>query len=372
MKCIALLRFSIHEFHLLHNIKTMKTKLLLLALLSAFGLRPSACLHAATTIDPVNRYAYGANVGWLDWRGDTANGVVISATFCSGYIYSANVGWINLGSGTPTDGVQYQNLAADDFGVNVDALGHLRGYAYGANIGWIAFENNGAPAVDLASGILSGSVWGANIGWISLSNAVGFVQTTPLTPLTPPNDQCDGALALADGVSFTMSTTTATSAGDPTPPCQANLGKGVWFTYTAPGDGDVLASTCGSSFDTVLAVYSGTCGALTAVACGDDNGPSCPGTRASVRFPASAGVTYYLLAGGFNSSSGDLGLTASLVPVLAVSQSAGNLTVTWSGNGTLQSATNLTPVILWTDVTNGGGLWTEPMTNAAMFFRVVK
>ena len=42
-----------------------------LALLSAFSLHPSALLHAATTIDAANRYAYGANLGWMDWRGDT-------------------------------------------------------------------------------------------------------------------------------------------------------------------------------------------------------------------------------------------------------------------------------------------------------------
>ena len=24
---------------------------------------------AATTINPVNKFAYGANIGWMDWRG---------------------------------------------------------------------------------------------------------------------------------------------------------------------------------------------------------------------------------------------------------------------------------------------------------------
>jgi len=475
----------------------MKAKLILLTLLSAVSLQPSALLHAATSIDPANRYAYGANIGWADWRGDTNNGVVIGPTFCSGNIYSANVGWINLGSGAPTNAVQYLNLSANDFGVNVDSLGNLRGYAYGANIGWIAFESTGAPTVDLGSGNLSGCAWGANIGWISLSNAVAYVQTAPFAPAndlcsgaialtngalytmstitatstgdpapscvgsfgkgvwftyrpmfdgavtistcgsdfdsalgvysgncqkkvpiacndgngpsctgnrasvaftgsagvtylilaggyssysgnlsilvtSPLNDQCAGAVPLTDGVPFTQSTASATSTGDPVPPCQRNTGKGVWFTYTAPASGDVLASTCGSSFNTVLTVYAGSCGALTAVACDDDNGPSCSGLNASLRFPASAGATYYLLAGGFSTHSGNLSLVASLVPVLAVSQSAGHFTVTWPGNGELQSATNLTPVVIWTDVTNDGGVWTEPMTNPAKFFRVVK
>lgn len=138
--------------------------------------------HAGTTINAANHYAYGANLGWLDWRGDTSNGAVIGDYVCSGYIYSANVGWINLGSGAPTNSIRYQNLSANDCGVNHDGVGNLRGFAYGANIGWINFENTGAPKVDLATGRLSGSVYSANCGWISLSNTVAYVQTDSFDP----------------------------------------------------------------------------------------------------------------------------------------------------------------------------------------------
>ena len=164
----------------------MKTKLTLLTLLSAFSLLPSAWLQAGTTIDPINKYAYGANLGWLDWSGgsgQTATGAVIGQYVCSGYLYSANVGWINLGSGTPANQIRYQNNSATDFGVNQDGFGNLTGYAYGANVGWINFEQTyGQPKVNLFNGQLSGSVWSANCGWISLSNAVAYVQTDSLNP----------------------------------------------------------------------------------------------------------------------------------------------------------------------------------------------
>lgn len=139
---------------------------------------------AATTINSGNRFAYGANVGWIDWRADTANGAVIGEFVCSGFIYSANTGWIHLGDGAPADGIRYQNNSATDFGVNHDGAGNLRGFAYGANIGWINFTNRDAtgasfdgPKVDLATGRLSGHVYGANFGWISLSNLFSHVQT---------------------------------------------------------------------------------------------------------------------------------------------------------------------------------------------------
>jgi hypothetical protein len=137
---------------------------------------------AATTISAVNKYAYGANVGWMDCRGDTANGAVIGDYVCSGYIYAANAGWINLGGGSPTNGIRYLNLAANDFGVNHDGVGNLRGYAYGANIGWINFEITGAPTLDLKTGKMSGYAYSANCGWISLSNAFAFVQTDTIAP----------------------------------------------------------------------------------------------------------------------------------------------------------------------------------------------
>ena len=149
---------------------------------SALMLCASGGAQTATTIDVVNRCAYGANIGWMDWYADGANGAVLGDYACSGYIYSANVGWINLGSGSPANGIYYQNLSSNDFGVNNDGLGNLRGYAYGANIGWINFESTGAPAVNLRNGQLSGCVWSANCGWISLSNSYAYAQTDTLYP----------------------------------------------------------------------------------------------------------------------------------------------------------------------------------------------
>jgi hypothetical protein len=162
----------------------MKAKTTLVAVVSSFFIFHSAfTARASTTIDPVNRYAYGANLGWMDWVGDTNHGAVIGQYVCSGYIYSANVGWINLGSGSPANGIYYQNNSAADFGVTNDGAGDLSGYAYGANIGWITFEQlYGKPKVNLLTGVLSGYVWSANCGWISLSNAVAHVQTDTISP----------------------------------------------------------------------------------------------------------------------------------------------------------------------------------------------
>jgi hypothetical protein len=127
----------------------------------------------------------------------------------------------------------------------------------------------------------------------------------------PANDACAGALALAAGTPYTVNTAAATATGDPAPACQPSLGKGVWFSYTPGSSGTISISTCGSDFDTVLAVYAGACGSLTPIACNDNNGPSCLGSQASVSFSGTSGTTYLILAGGAGGASGNLSIVAS-------------------------------------------------------------
>ncbi len=201
-------------------------------------------VHASTTIDPFNKYAYGANIGWMDWSGgsgDTANGAVIGAYVCSGYIYSANVGWINLGNGSPANGIQYQNNSATDFGVNQDGLGNLSGYAWGANIGWITFEQTyGEPTINMITGQMSGYVWSANCGWISLSNAVAYVQTDAISPGALDSN----GLPIAWELTY-FGTTGVNPNADPT-------GKGVSIGQ------DYLAGTNPTNAESILRITDGS------------------------------------------------------------------------------------------------------------------
>jgi hypothetical protein len=203
----------------------MRTFFVTFALFSAL-----ASGWAATTINSTNNYAYGANLGWMDWTGDTANGAVIGDYVCSGYIYSANVGWICLGNGSPTNSIRYQNLSSGDFGVNHDGAGNLSGYAYGANVGWINFTNTGAPAVDLYTGNLSGYVWSANCGWISLSNSMAYVQTTNISP----GALSTNGLPVAWLLTY-FGTTNINASADPDHDGQSNLQE--YLAGTDPNNG---------------------------------------------------------------------------------------------------------------------------------------
>src|SRR4051812_20841631 len=79
--------------------------------------------------------------------------------------------------------------------------------------------------------------------------------------------------------------------------------RSVWYRWTAPATGPYSFNTFGSSFDTVLAVYTGaSVGALTAVASNDDYGVI--DVTSEVGFNAIAGTTYSVAVDGYDNGAG--------------------------------------------------------------------
>src|SRR6476646_1252056 len=144
--------------------------------------------QGASTINATKAYAWGAHIGWTNWRPSSANGASIGRYICAGYIYGANVGWINLGDGSPANHIQYSNSYGTDFGVNftLDPNNHghglLRGLAYSANVGWIKFEDSGNPYIILSNRQLQGFAYSANCGWINLGDSSFFLKTDSIDP----------------------------------------------------------------------------------------------------------------------------------------------------------------------------------------------
>ncbi len=137
-----------------------------------------APLLAQTNIDPTNKYAWGENIGWTNWRDANggADGVFVGATFLSGQVWSESRGWINVGNGAGP----YANTDDTNFGVNIDLNGDLNGFAWGENMGWINFGwatagNPDRPRFDAGAGRFRGFAWSEQDGWINLDDAVSFV-----------------------------------------------------------------------------------------------------------------------------------------------------------------------------------------------------
>lgn len=73
---------------------------------------------------------------------------------------------------------------------------------------------------------------------------------------------------------------------------------GAWYRFVAPSDGGYGIDTCGSSFDTVLNVYTGSCDAPQRMACNDD---SCERSSA-LCIGLFAGQSIFIEVGAFVSS----------------------------------------------------------------------
>lgn len=143
-----------------------------------------------------------------------------------------------------------------------------------------------------------------------VEEGTGLLSISHAGCIAPANNSCSGALVLHPGVPAAFSTVGATAA-DPLEPalCDSQgfqgFGPDVWFRYTAMCAGPVRLSTCGSTFDTRLAVYTACPTAPgSAIACSDEDGPACGGSAASLDFSATAGTTYLIRLGGTNNQQG--------------------------------------------------------------------
>ena len=116
-------------------------------------------------------------------------------------------------------------------------------------------------------------------------NAIEYhdtVNTTEATPSDtvpnvddPSNFQCDGFNHLAGFAS-------------------------VWYTYTPPEIQSISLDTIGTNYDTYIAVWTGTRGNLTLVACNDETASG----FSELSLVAAAGTTYYIEIAQFNDGLG--------------------------------------------------------------------
>ncbi len=89
------------------------------------------------------------------------------------------------------------------------------------------------------------------------------------------DDPCTAsALTVNAACSFSTFTTAGATAtvGAPAPGCASYVTADVWFTATVPASGHLIFdSNTGVITDGGMAIYTGTCGALTLVECDDDD-----------------------------------------------------------------------------------------------------
>lgn len=192
------------------------------------------------------------------------------------------------------------------------------------SVGSVEFILLGSPAVSLGRVVPSGGTFvtlrGVNLtasGDVTLraiaTDNRGATTTVDrrvrvVAAASANNDSFAGATVLAPaGASVTTTSVRATrETGEPAHAGNSG-GRSLWWRWTPPAAGTAVIATRGSSFDTVLGVYTGSAvGALTAVASNDDDEDT---FNSYLRFTTVAGATYFIAVDGYNGESGDVVLT---------------------------------------------------------------
>ncbi|HKQ39612.1 MAG TPA: Ig domain-containing protein [Verrucomicrobiae bacterium] len=146
--------------------------------------------------------------------------------------------------------------------------------------------------------------------YFMITGAGGRLVFTVNRVLPPANDDFDRATMLTS-LPFIEAINTSLATTNRDDPMTCNQpGATVWYSFTPGGDLFIEAHAEASDYSVVLSVWTGARNALQEVACfGGDY----------VRFPASAGTTYFIMAGSrFREEGGHLVLVVNGRPKLKI------------------------------------------------------
>ena len=165
----------------------------------------------------------------------------------------------------------------------------------------------------------------------------------------PANDPFASPVALT-GLAGTVTGSNASATKETGEPLHAGYtgGASVWYRWTPRVSGNVTMKTEGSSYDTLLGLYTGsTVGALTTIAANDDY--STPGGLywSTITTPVTAGTTYAIAIDGYGAQTGNITLNWVLTPTTATTPDPPTAVTATSGNAQLGVA--------WTAPASNGG-----------------
>ena len=247
--------------------------------------------------------ASGTGNGTVTYSVDANAGAARSGTMTvAGRTFTVNQ------SGT-TPCVYNINHSSDNFGAGGGSS--TVGVTTGGGCGWTAASNDSwmhvtGGAGGSGNGTVSFTV-DANSGGAGRTGTMTIAGNTFTVSEDGANfDNCSSAKTIAS-LPYTNLDTNAAATSDPSDPdtlcggLTTGVGHTVWYRYTPAQDDRIILDTFGSLFDTVLSVFTGSCGALTEVACADDYGRS---VLSEATVSVTAGTTYSVMVSSFSTTGG--------------------------------------------------------------------
>lgn len=222
----------------------------------------------------------------------TVNPTLTCTTVTAGTTTSATNSNVSTGScsGTPDDDVWYTFTAtgvshvitlSDIVSTGIYSSTSLYLQVFSGACGTMTSVKCSTSGTALVEGLTAGQTYYVRV---YNSNGSGYSNNFKICVGTPPpppvNDECSGAIALTPGANFNANAIIASNASattNGTSSCvstASNNVNNVWFSVVVPPSGSITIETGaapGSSFnDSIMEVYSGTCGSLTSLGCNDD------------------------------------------------------------------------------------------------------
>ena len=173
-------------------------------------------------------------------------------------------------------------------------------------------DNGGNSTSEASFSTVAGAVYNIAVdGYAAAAGNVSLGLIFTAGASVPANDNFADATILTGSVASANGSNGATSRQTGEPAHASNRAShSVWFRWTAPSSGLVFVSTIGSSFDTVLAVYTGsTLASLQPVSSDDDSGGN---STSLVGFNATTGTVYSFAVDGYSGVTGNYALNLLL------------------------------------------------------------
>ncbi|MCW3103059.1 MAG: hypothetical protein JWO09_1499, partial [Bacteroidetes bacterium] len=118
------------------------------------------------------------------------------------------------------------------------------------------------------TGLTPGAIYYIRL-WKYSSGTGTFGVCVTLPPPAPSNDNACGATVLTPGSSCVYTASTVAGATQSLAGCVGTANDDVWFSFTAANTTEYITVGASASFDPVVQLFTGPCGALTSVSCND-------------------------------------------------------------------------------------------------------
>lgn len=239
------------------------------------GVNPSAPAGLSgatfTNVNATNSAGYGAPVACSGVGNPGVHDVFFSYT-------STIDGPVRVATTTPA------GFAA---GTHVDTL--LEAYSACAPGTPLACADGNPANVGLSELVFTAAFGTTYLIRVSTSTAFGAADGTFYLTVVPANDACSAAQVLGEGVVHGSTKTAAPTSPEPAGCPFGATSVDVWFTLTPSTTCEASLTTNSVDAAAQLAVYTGTCGALSTFRCANNATPG-----ASTTFTAVAGTTYFI------------------------------------------------------------------------------